>query len=132
LRNKSFALPGEWERLLKVPAGFCTGFVNGLTGSQVMPVLPYLLSLNLNKSAFIQAINISFTFSSLIMLFGMNRMGHLSLYTFLTASGGLAPVLLTLYFTGRLQGRLTGAFHRTLVLTFLLVMGVILLLKTLV
>ena len=131
LRNKTFALSAALERLLKVPTGFCTGFVNGLTGSQVMPVLPYLLSLDLNKSAFIQAINISFTFSSLIMLVGMNRLGHLSPDTLLTAAVGLIPVLLSVYLAGRVQGRLTGAFHRTLVLSFLLAMGVILLLKTL-
>jgi uncharacterized protein len=94
-------------------------------------VLPYLLSLDLNKSAFIQSINISFTFSSLIMLVGMNRLGHLSPDTLLTAAGGLIPVLLSVYLAGRVQGRLTGAFHRTLVLSFLLAMGVILLLKTL-
>jgi len=132
LRNKNFSLPVEWERLLKVPTGFCTGFVNGLTGSQVMPVLPYLLSLSMNKNAFVQSINISFTLSSLVMLVGMNRLGHLSLNIFLTAIGGLLPVLLTVYLAGRLQGRLTGAFHRTLVLTFLLVMGLILLVKTLI
>jgi len=131
LRNRAFSLSVEWERLLKMPAGFCTGLVNGLTGSQVMPVLPYILSLNLNKNAFVQSINISFTLSSLIMLVGMNRLGYLSLNTFLIALGGLLPVLLTVYLAGRLQGRLTGAFHRTLVLTFLLVMGLILLVKTL-
>ena len=131
LGNKTFSLSVEWERLLKMPAGFCTGFVNGLTGSQVMPVLPYLLSLKLDKNAFVQSINISFTLSSLIMLVGMNRFGHLSLNTVLTALGGLIPVLLTVYLAGRLQGRLTGAFHRTLVLSFLLVMGLILLVKTL-
>lgn len=130
LRNSSFSLSGEWERLLKMPAGFCTGFVNGLTGSQVMPVLPYLLSLDLNKSAFIQAINISFTLSSMIMLVGMNRLGHLSLDVLLIAVCGLIPVLLSVYLAGRLQRRLTGAFHRTLVLSFLLAMGVILLSKT--
>lgn len=131
LRNKTFLLSLEWERLLKMPVGFCTGFVNGLTGSQVMPVLPYMLSLNLNKKAFVQSINISFTLSSLIMLVGMNQFGHLSLDTLLTAFGGLIPVLLSVTLAGKLQGRLTGAFHRTLVLSFLLVMGVILLLKTL-
>jgi hypothetical protein len=56
----------------------------------------------------------------------------LSFNTFLTASGGLVPVLLTVYLAGRLQRRLTGAFHRTMVLTFLLVMGSVLLVKTLV
>lgn len=125
--NKTFALPGTLERILKVPAGFCTGFVNGLTGSQVMPILPYLLSLNLSKNAFMQAINISFTLSSLIMLVAMSRLGHLPSKTFLVAVAGLTPVLLTVYLGSRLQNRLTGAAHRNLVLAFLLLMGLILL-----
>lgn len=131
LKNKPVSLTTAWERTLKIPTGFCTGFVNGLTGSQVMPALPYFLSLNLGKKAFVQAINVSFTLSSLIMLVGMNRLGHLSSQTLLTAAGGLVPVLLTVYLAGRLQHRLTGALHRTLVLNFLLVMGLILLLRTL-
>jgi uncharacterized membrane protein YfcA len=132
LRNKPSSLSVKLERTLKIPAGFCTGFINGLTGSQVMPALPYFLSLNLSKRDFVQAINISFTLSSMIMLIGMNRLGHLSHNTFLTAVGGLIPVLLTVYLAGRLQNRLTGALHRKLVLSFLLVMGLILLTKTLI
>ena len=132
LSNKTFSLSGEWERKLKIPAGFCTGFVNGLTGSQVMPALPYFLSLNLNKNAFVQAINISFTLSSLIMLFGMNRLGYLSPNTFLVAVLGLVPVLMTVYLAGKLQHRLTGALHRRLVLIFLLIMGLVLLARVLI
>jgi uncharacterized membrane protein YfcA len=131
LSNRAFTLSREWERILKVPAGFCTGFVNGLTGSQVMPVLPYLMSLNLGKSTFVQAINISFTLSSLIMLGGMNRLGLLTSRTFLVAIAGLIPVLLTVYLAGRLQHRLSGALHRKLVLTFLLIMGLALLARLL-
>jgi hypothetical protein len=57
LTNMSFSLSPKWERTLKIPTGFLTGFVNGMTGSQVMPILPYLLSLNLNKKVFVQAIS---------------------------------------------------------------------------
>lgn len=94
-----------------------------------MPSLPYLLSLNLHKDDFVQAINISFTLSSFVMLIGMNRLGYVPPSTFLLAVGGLAPVLTTVYFAGRLRKRLTGELHRKLVLGFLLIMGLILLLK---
>jgi len=132
LANKHLALSEKWERILKPPAGFFTGFINGLTGSQVMPSLPYLLSLNLHKNDFVQAINISFTLSSLIMLVGMNRLGHLPPSTFMLAVGGLIPVLTAVYIAGKLQHKLTGESHRKLVLGFLLVMGLILLLKVLI
>ena len=129
LSNKPFTLSAEWERKLKIPVGFFTGIINGLTGSQVMPVLPYLLSLNLNKKNFVQAINISFTLSSLVMLLGMNQLGYLSLSTFLIAGGGLVPVVTTVYFAGKLRHHLSGTLYRKLVLFFLLTMGAILSVK---
>jgi len=131
LSNQPYSFPERWERWLKIPAGFCTGFVNGLTGSQVMPVLPYLLSLNLQKNTFVQAINISFTLSSLVMLFGMDHLGYLAPQTFLIAVTGLLPVLTAVYLAGRLQKRLSSTHYRKLVLSFLLFMGLILLVRVL-
>lgn len=132
LSNKPFSLSGKGEAGLRIPVGLCTGFVNGLTGSQVMPVLPYLLSLNLEKNAFVQAINISFTLSSLILLLAMNQRGFLLPPTLLLALAGLIPVLVTVYLAGRLQHRLSGVWHRRLVLGFLLLMGLVLLLRVVV
>ena len=127
LSNTSFSLSEKWE----FPAGFLTGFVNGLTGSQVMPSLPYLLSLDIGKNLFVQAINISFTLSSLVMLVGMRYWGYLPVSTSMLAVGGIVPVLIALYFAGKLQSKLTGKSHRQLVLIFLLVTGSILMLKAL-
>lgn len=129
LSNASFALSKKWERNLKLPAGFLTGFINGLTGSQVMPSLPYLLALNIGKNDFVQAINISFTLSSFIMLIGMHYSGHLSAATSIVATLGIVPVLITLYLAGQLQKRLSGTSHRRLVLIFLLLTGLILIVK---
>ena len=66
------------------------------------------------------------------MLVGMHRLGHLPPSTFMLAVGGLIPVLTTVYIAGKLQNKLTGESHRKLVLGFLLVMGLILLLKVLI
>jgi hypothetical protein len=126
LSNRSLRLSGDWERKLKIVVGLSTGFVNGLTGSQVMPVLPYLMSLNLNRKVFVQAINISFTLSSIVMLFGMNHLGYLSAETFLIAFCSLIPVLVTVHAAGILRNRLSGALYRKLILIFLLIMGTIL------
>lgn len=125
LCNATVVLGSLWERRLKVPVGFLNGLINGVTGSQVMPALPYLLSLQLDKNLFVQASNISFTLSSLVMLLGMNQLGLLSLQTFIIALVGLIPILFTVYYVGKWQQRhLSGSRHRQLVLGFLLVMGV--------
>lgn len=129
LGNKAFSLADKRERQLKIPAGLLTGFINGLTGSQVMPILPYLLSLDIGKNLFVQAINISFTLSSVVMLAGMYYSGLLTSTTSILAFGGILPVLATLYFAGKLQKKMTGQTHRRFVLIFLLLTGVILVLR---
>jgi uncharacterized membrane protein YfcA len=125
----SASLPDKWQKILKVPVGFCTGFINGLTGSQVMPVLPFLISQNLDKNLFVQAMNISFTLASLILLVSMNKLGFLPPSTFLLALAGLIPVLTTVYIGGKIQKHLSIGIYKRIVLCFLLTMGVILLVK---
>lgn len=90
--NRPDSLPQQWEGWLKAPVDFCPGFVNGLTGSQVMPSLPYMPS------------------SSLLLA---------------ACSPG------TLHYAGKGQKRLSRDSYRKLVLVFLLIMGVVLLLKLL-
>ena len=130
LLNRPFTISTTLERKLKGPVGFSTGFINGLTGSQVMPVLPYLLSLDLKKNTFIQAINISFTMSSVIMLFGMNQFGYVSTHIFVVALAGAIPVTIVVYAVGTLRNRLPRKLYQKLVLIFLLVLGFILALKS--
>ncbi len=130
LANRTLKVSEAWERALNLPAGFLTGFVNGLTGSQVMPVLPYLLSLNLNKNIFIQAINISFTLSSIIMLFGMQQRGYLLPGNLLVAVAGALPVVAIVYVCGKVRNRISTMFYRRIVLIFLLTLGVVLLVKS--
>ncbi len=131
LAQRPFILSETTERRLKAPVGFLTGFINGLTGSQVMPVLPFLLSLGLDKNTFIQAINISFTFSSVIMLFGMNQTGYLSAHTLLLAAGAAIPVTALVYVGGKVRNRLSSMLYQKLVLLFLLTLGIILSVKSL-
>jgi uncharacterized membrane protein YfcA len=132
LTKRPITFSKSLERGLKIPVGFFTGFINGLTGSQVMPVLPYLLSLGLDKNTFIQAINISFTLSSVIMLFGMNQLGYLSPHTFLIAVGGAIPLVTIVYVGGKMRNRISQKAYQKLVLIFLLILGIILSVKSIV
>lgn len=71
-------MPDALGRKLAPVSGFLTGLVNGMTGSQVMPVLPFLLALRLDPRRFIQAINISFSLSSVIMAVGLAKLGPMT------------------------------------------------------
>ena len=113
----------ERERVLALPVGFTTGLVNGTTGSQVMPVLPFLLSLPLDRREFVQAINISFTFSSLIMLAGLVRIGVADSKLLAVAAASTAPVLAGVWLGGRIRERLPEVVFRRAVRAVLVVLG---------
>ena len=126
LARPDFRLPANLEGPLAPVTGFLTGIVNGMTGSQVMPVLPYLMSLQLTPDRFVQAINISFTLCSLIMVIGLSRLGLITVETLVISVGGLVPMVIGLKSGTVLRRRLSPDLFRTLVLCLLIVFGLLL------
>ncbi len=111
-------------------SGICTGFLNGLTGSQVMPVVPFLMSLNLGRSAFIQAANCSFTMSSFIMMAGL---GHLGLFTgvdVVISTLGVVCVFIGVKFGTAIRERLSERAFRNIILAMLTMMSISLLMSS--
>lgn len=124
--NPELRLPARLERPLQPVSGILTGIVNGATGSQVMPSMPFLMALHLDKDRFVQAINISFTMSSVIMVIGLNRMG------LFTAEGVILSIVGTIFAVvgirigERVRSRLNTDQFRLAVLAMLTIMGVVL------
>ena len=123
LMNPRLVLPPSLEKPLAPLAGFSTGILNGLTGSQVMPVLPYLLSLQLEPNRFVQAINCSFTLSSLVMAAGLAQLGLMTVETVLISSLGLVLVWAGIKIGGSVRRHLSPQVFRILILLFLTVLG---------
>ncbi|MEX0346711.1 MAG: sulfite exporter TauE/SafE family protein [Rhizobiaceae bacterium] len=118
-----------WERRLGPASGFLTGTVNGLTGSQVLPSMPYLMSLHLDRNVFIQAINCSFTLSSLIMAIGLNRLGLFTTGAVIVSVIGTGVAFLGLHLGEQVRHRLSPDAFRLAILAMLSVMGVSLMIR---
>jgi uncharacterized membrane protein YfcA len=129
LGNPGFRLPDRLEKPLAPVTGFLTGAINGLTGSQVMPVLPFMLALRMNRDEFVQAINCSFTFSSLVMAVGLSKIGLMTPDTALVSALGLVPVYVGIRLGGMVRRRLTNEIFRRLVLYMLMAGGMLLVLR---
>ena len=123
LTRPALHLPQGSERWLNLPVGLLNGFINGLTGSQIMPVVPYALSLGLSTDAVIQLTNITFTISSLVMMVGLARVGYIAASTLLVSALGIAPALLAAAVGARLRNRLSPVEFRKAVLLFLIVLA---------
>lgn len=112
-------LPGRLERPLNPAIGLSTGVVNGLTGSQVMPILPYLMSLGLKREVFIQTINLSFTLSTLVMLVGLSQLGLMTVNAAIISVAGVALSVAGVKGGEALRARLTDDAFRIAVLVVL-------------
>lgn len=129
LARPALVLPEALGRRLAAPSGFFTGLINGLTGSQLMPVMPYLMSLGLSPTLFVQAINISFALSSAVMVVGLAKIGFMSWPVAVVAVAAFGPVYLGTRAGGRMRAHLSPELFRRLVLCLLIGLGAALVLR---
>jgi len=127
LKTPNLTLPPHLEKPLGPVTGLATGVINGLTGSQLMPVLPYLMALHLDRERFVQAINCSFTASSIVMAIGLSQIGLMNVETALISTIGIVPVWIGLKLGGNIRHRLSPDLFRKLVIYMLMASGVLLL-----
>ncbi len=125
-RRSNLVLPEQLERPLAPVVGLTTGTINGLTGSQVMPVLPYLMALRLDPDRLVQATNISFSLSSLAMAIGLSQIGLMTWQTALLSVLGLVPVFIGVRLGSDLRARLAPDHFRRAVIALLGFSGLIL------
>ncbi len=129
LANARFRLTEARTRKFEPAIGAATGFVNGLTGSQVMPVIPYLLSLDMPRERFVQASNQSFTLSSAAMFVGLGAAGMMTVQVATVSALGLVLVALGVNIGQRISRQLAPQAFRTAVLIVLAALGLGLILR---
>lgn len=89
------------ERWASPLIGFATGIVNGATGVSVMPLVPYLNSIGLQREALIQAMGLVFMTAMLALATCLAWTGH-----FAVASAGASTLTLLPVFAGMYAGQL--------------------------
>ncbi len=129
LRKGMFSLSYSLEKKYMIPVGVVSGFVNGATGSQIMPIMPYLLALKMSKDLFVQTINCAFTLNTIIMIIGVGKLGLLTQTKVFVSIIGVLPVFLGIYLGGQIRKQLSDARFKKLVLILLIVLGGILIVR---
>jgi hypothetical protein len=116
--------PAAWQGPLQVPTGLLNGVVTGLTGSQVMPLFPYVMGLQLEPARMVQVINLAVLIATSVLGIGLALTG---LVTPLLLAGSIAatvPALIGVEVGNRLRPRLPVPAFRRVTLCVLLMMGI--------
>lgn len=117
-------VPARHEQGLGLAVGAITGVITAATGVFVIPAVPYLQALNLEKNALIQAMGISFTVSTVALAAGLWLNGG---YTADAAGASilmLLPALAGMALGQRLRNRLSPRTFKLCFMISLALLGV--------
>jgi hypothetical protein len=128
-----YAISGLLSVRLKVPArsegwmspvvGLATGVVTAATGVFVMPSVPYLQALGLDKDDLVQALGISFTVSTVALAVVLAKDGTLSAGVAGISLFALVPALIGMWIGQRLRKTIKAETFRRWFFAGLLLLG---------
>jgi uncharacterized membrane protein YfcA len=111
------------ERWMSPLVGLITGFVTAATGVFVIPAVPYLQALGLQRDALIQAMGISFTVSTVALALGLSFNGGFSGADLGASALLLLPALAGMAAGQYLRERLSPTLFRTCLMGSLALLG---------
>lgn len=117
------AVPPRIEARLSPVIGLITGLITGATGVFVMPAVPYLQSLNLERDELVQALGLSFTVSTIALAGGLWAHGALRLDQLGLSALVIAPALAGMWLGQRIRLRISAVRFRQFFLWFLMLLG---------
>jgi uncharacterized membrane protein YfcA len=125
LLSKKFEVRPSQERWLSPLVGIVTGLITGATGVFVIPAVPYLQALQLEKNDLIQALGLSFTVSTVALAGGLLQQGVFEASASLLGLSLLAlvPALLGMFAGQRLRERMSVETFRRVFFIGLLLLG---------
>ena len=111
------------EPWLSPVIGVATGVITAATGVFVIPVVPYLQALGLDKDDLVQALGITFTVATLALAVTLARAGSFDLSVAGASSLALAPALLGMWVGSRVRARVKPETFRRWFFIALLLLG---------
>ena len=124
-------VPRRAESWLGALVGAATGAITIVTGVFVVPAVPYLQALGLDREDLVQALGLSFLISTVALAVVLSGAGLFDAGVAGSSVAALIPALLGMLIGQKLRGRLSQATFRLCFLWGLLALGLYLILRTL-
>jgi uncharacterized membrane protein YfcA len=124
LTSARFRVTRSSEVWLSPVIGFITGMLTGATGIFVVPAVPYIGSLGLEKEELIQTLGLSFTFSTIALGFALLANGQFQSSVAGSSLLALLPALIGMFLGQRIRDRLKPEIFRRWFFAALVILGV--------
>jgi uncharacterized protein len=119
-----FSLPIRWERLVGAFIGAVTGAIAAGTGVFVIPAVPYLQAIGLEKDDLVQALGLSFTVSTLALAVNIGIAGGLTWGLAMPSAWALATACMGMWIGQKVRTRLSPVAFRRWFFLGLLILGI--------
>jgi uncharacterized membrane protein YfcA len=123
LAKVHLAIPHRAEPWLSPLIGATTGVVTGATGVFVIPAVPYLQAIGLQRDDLVQALGLSFTVSTIALAIGLAAHGALHITAGATSLLCTIPALLGMFLGQAVRTRVDPATFRLCFFIALLLLG---------
>jgi len=124
LTGLRLSVPTRNERWLGPVIGVTTGLITGATGVFVIPAVPYLQAVGLERDELIQALGLSFTVSTVALALGLLRLNAWQANAVWASLLALVPALIGMQVGQWLRRRIAADVFRKVFLAGLLLLGV--------
>ncbi len=128
---RQLAVPSRMERWLSPLIGVATGVVTGGTGVFVIPAVPYLQALGLEKDDLIQALGLSFTVSTIALAASLAWHGAFQIGSVTMSALAVVPALVGMWVGQAVRKKVSPVAFRRWFLLGLLLLGADLLIRPL-
>ncbi|MFZ6770706.1 sulfite exporter TauE/SafE family protein [Undibacterium sp. Di26W] len=123
LASFQWTMPVRLETRMASVAGTLTGMVTATTGVFVMPSVPFLQTLNLDKDSLIQAMGLTFTVSTLALAVNLAWAGQLHWSVAGTSLFALLPAIVGMQMGQMLRDKMPAAIFKRCFFAGLLMLG---------
>jgi uncharacterized membrane protein YfcA len=119
-----FKVPRKLEPWLSPIIGIVTGLVTGATGVFVIPAVPYLQALEMERDEFIQALGLSFLISTVMLGLVLAQAGFFSMGVAGLSALAIAPALAGMYLGQLVRQRVRPEIFRACFFIGMLALGI--------
>lgn len=123
LVSPPLSTPQRAERWLSPLVGLLTGAITGATGVFVMPAVPYLQALRLDRDELVQALGLSFTISTVALAAGLVTHDAFRLDQVGLSAMAIVPALTGMWLGQTVRVRISPKRFRQCFLLFLVLLG---------